>query len=168
MLYLIEPHGRLRSAETTLGDLRARQKMGGGFRRIVWRTAPQLLHMDDYVDLALRHGVTAQTGLILDESFVEHARRPAELRAQQANQERVAAQLAGISRDSEDRSMRLHDRRALHDGADRDLARRLEKAEDKAREILQADIQSELVLHWKALGGTLPQATRAELLADED
>ncbi|MDO5634958.1 MAG: hypothetical protein Q4G34_08845 [Micrococcus sp.] len=169
MLYLMDPRGGLHSAETTLGALRAQEKTGGrGFRRAGWQKAIAVLEFEDYVDLALRHGVAVNEGLVLDAGFVEHVLMPSRLRAQQANQERVAAQLEPVRRDTEDRSLALHDRHALGVSADRDLSRRLEKAEDSARDILQGEIRHDLVAHWRRLGGQVPQVTHEELLAEID
>ena len=47
--------------------------------------AAMLLTLDDYVDLALRHGVEAPRGILLDHGFVAQALAPANLKAQRAN-----------------------------------------------------------------------------------
>jgi hypothetical protein len=164
MLYLIDPRGHVYEAETTLGAARARERVDG--RPVAdqnWHRAAMLLDYDDYLDIALRHGVTCSKGLLLDAGFVKHALAPSQLKASGRNQEAVAVQVQAVGRDTEDRSTRLHERAMMVKSALSGHSSRLSKAEDKAREILQADVRQDLVEHWHRLGGILPEATSAEL-----
>ena len=101
--------------------------------------AAMLLTFEDHVDLALRHGVAAPRGLLLDHGFVAQVLAPANLKAQRANQDAIAEQLAVVERRTEDvGSLRSHRHAAAYEGADQDLERRITKAEEAARETLQA------------------------------
>lgn len=74
-------------------------------------------------------------------------------------------QLAAVERRTEDAgSLRAHRHAAVYEGADQSLARRIKKAEEAARETLQAAPDEDLVRHWTRLGGTVP----ATLQADRD
>ena len=169
MLYLIDPRGHVYEAETTFGAARARERVDG--RRLedqAWHKAAMLLDYDDYLDIALRHGVTCSKGLMLDAGFVKHALAPSQLKASGRNQEAVAVQVQAVGRDTEDRRTRLHERAMMVKNALSGHKSRLSEAEDKAREILQADVKQELVRHWQSLGGILPESTSAELHAQQD
>ncbi|MGK3946145.1 hypothetical protein ABK046_48320, partial [Streptomyces caeruleatus] len=84
---------------------------------------------DDHVDLALRHGVAAPRGLLLDHGFVAQVLAPANLKAQRANQDAIAEQLAVVERRTEDvGSLRSHRHAAAYEGADQSLERRIKKA----------------------------------------
>ena len=164
MLYLIDPRGHVYEAETTIGAARARERVDG--RRIddrAWHKAAMVLDYDDYLDIALRHGVKCSKGLMLDAGFARHALAPSKLKASGRNQEAVAVQVQAVGRDTEDRSTRLHQRAMTLKNALSGHKSRLSKAEDWAREILQADVNQDLARHWQSLGGILPESTSAEL-----
>lgn len=63
MLYLIDPRGAVWSADATIGQARARARVDGRpIDDLKFARAAMLLTLDDYVDLALRHGVEAPAG----------------------------------------------------------------------------------------------------------
>jgi len=164
MLYLIDPRGAVWSADATLGRARARQRVDGRpLDDLPFTKAAMVLDLEDFVDLALRHGVAAPRGILLDHGFVECALAPSKLKQERRNQEQVAAQLAPVTRCTEDDDVALYRRDALHEEADRRLAERIEKAESTAREILQAEPRRDLLDHWKALGGAVPATVTADL-----
>ena len=80
MLYLIDPSGHVYEADTTFGAARARERVDG--RPVAdqnWHRAAMLLDYDDYLDIALRHGVKCSKGLMLDAGFVKHALAPSKI-----------------------------------------------------------------------------------------
>ena len=166
MLYLIDPRGAVWSADTTIGRARARARVDGRpVDDLKFTKAAMLLTFDDHVDLALRHGLAAPRGLLLDHGFVAQVLAPANLKAQRANQDAIAEQLAVVERRTEDvGSLRSHRHAAAYEGADQSLERRIKKAEETARETLQAAPDEDLVRHWTRLGGAVP----ATLQADRD
>lgn len=164
MLYLIDPRGRVSQADTSFGAARARQRVDGRpVEKQNWHQAVMELEYEDYLDIALRHGVKCSKGLMLDAGFVKHALAPSRLKASGRNQEAVAVQVQAVGRDTEDRPTRLHQRAMTLKNALAGHASRLSQAEDKAREILQADVKQDLVRHWQSLGGILPETVSAEL-----
>lgn len=163
MLYLIDPRGAVWSAEATLGRARARTRVDGRpIDDLPFKRAAMVLELDDYVDLALRHGVAAPRGLLLDDGFVQRALAPSQLKAQQRNQDAIAEQLEPVHRHSEDDSVRVLRREAVHEGASRALATRIKQAEKAAKETLQADPDEELIGHWTRLGGRIPATIEAD------
>ena len=164
MLYLIDPRGRVLEADATIGRARAQWIVD---RRplddLPWKRAVQVLDYDDFLDIALRHGIAVDRGLMLDSGFVKHALAPSRMKATARNHESVAVQVDPVGRHTEDRSLRLNEHAITTAAAERNTARRLAAAEDKARDILQADVNQDLVHHWHRLGGVLPEATSADL-----
>ena len=118
MLYLIDPRGAVWSADTTIGRARARARVDGRpVDDLQFTKAAMLLTFDDHVDLALRHGVAAPRGLLLDHGFVAQVLAPANLKAQRANQDAIAEQLAVVERRTEDvGSLRSHRHAAAYEG----------------------------------------------------
>ena len=110
MLYLIDPRGAVWSADTTIGRARARARVDGRpVDDLKFTKAAMLLTFEDHVDLALRHGIAAPRGLLLDHGFVAQVLAPANLKAQRANQDAIAEQLAVVERRTEDvGSLRSH------------------------------------------------------------
>lgn len=164
MLHLIDPRGAVWSADTTIGYARARARVDGRpVDDLAFTRAAMLLTLEDYVDLALRHGVEAPRGLLLDHGFVAQALAPANLKAQRANQDAMAAQLEPVERRTEDAgSLRGHRHEAAYEGAHQDLDRRIRKAEEAAREILQKEPDEGLIRHWTRLGGAVPATIQAD------
>ena len=156
------------SADTTIGRARARARVDGRpVDDLKFAKAAMLLTVDDDVDLAMRHGVAAPRGLLLDHGFVAQVLAPANLKAQRANQDAIAEQLAVVERRTEDvGSLRSHRHAAAYEGADQDLERRIKKAEEAARETLQAAPDEDLVRHWTRLGGAVPATLQAGLAQD--
>lgn len=163
MLYLIDPRGAVWSADATIGQARARARVDGRpIDDLKFARAAMLLTLDDYVDLALRHGVEAR-GILLDHGFVAQALAPANLKAQRANQDAMAEQLLPVERRTEDAgSLRGHRHDAAYEGAHQDLDRRIKKAEETARETLQKTPDEDLIRHWRRLGGDVPATIEAD------
>jgi len=167
MLYLIDPRGAVWSADATLGRARAQARVDGRpIDDLPFRKAALELDMEDYVDLALRHGVAAPRGILLDHGFVDHALAPSRLKAQKRNQDEIAEQLTPVARYSEEDTVRLHRHDSVLDGAHRSLDQRISAAEEQAKETLQADPDEDLLRHWRALGGRVPATITADLGAD--
>ena len=164
MLYLIDPRGAVWSADATIGHARARARVDGRpIDDLKFTKAAMLLTLEDYVDLALRHGVEAPRGILLDHGFVAQALAPSNLKAQRANQDAMAEQLELVERRTEDEgSLRSHRHDAAYEGAHRDLDRRIKKAEEAAREALQKDPDEDLIRHWRRLGGEVPATIEAD------
>ena len=164
MLYLIDPRGAVWSADATIGQARARARVDGRpIDDLKFTRAAMLLTLDDYVDLALRHGVEAPRGILLDHGFVAQALAPANLKAQRANQDAMAEQLLPVERRTEDAgSLRGHRHDAAYEGAHQDLDRRIKKAEETARETLQKTPDEDLIRHWRRLGGDVPATIEAD------
>lgn len=164
MLYLIDPRGAVWSADATIGQARARARVEGRpIDDLKFARAAMILTLDDYVDLALRHGVEAPRGILLDHGFVAQALAPANLKAQRANQDAIAEQLLPVERRTEDAgSLRGHRHDAAYEGAHQDLDRRIKKAEETARETLQKTPDEDLIRHWRRLGGDVPATIEAD------
>ena len=169
MLYLIDPRGAVWSADVTLGRARARARVDGRpVDDLPFTKAAMVLDQEDFVDLALRHGVAAPRGILLDHGFVERALAPSKLTFQQRNQDAIAEQLEPVQRRTEEDSAKKSRHEAAYEGAHRKLATRIEKAEEEARETLQAEPKDELVGHWTRLGGRIPATIAADRRSDAD
>ena len=168
MLYLIDPRGAVWSADTTLGAARARARVDGAqLDDQRWTTAQMRLSYEDYLDLALRHGLAVPHGLMLDSGFVDHALAPARLDASLRNQDELSERLEHVGRDTEDPSPRLPERRRVHEAGRSSLADRQSSAEKKARDIVNAPVRRDLVDHWDRLDGVLPVTVSQELHAEQ-
>ncbi|MDY6055196.1 hypothetical protein [Micrococcus sp.] len=168
MLLLIDPRGAVWSADVTYGRAVARHTVDGRpLDDLPFRRAALVLDLEDYVDLALRHGVCVPRGLLLDGGWVDTVLKPGTLEAQRRNQDRVAEQLRPVERNTEDDTVRLYQRDTMLDGAQDDLNERIEKAQEDATRTLQAPPRHELIHHWRGLGGPLP-ASIVENLDDAE
>ena len=165
MLYLIDPRGAVwQSADYTLGKAVARQRVDGRpVDDLPLATARLEIDAADALDLALRHGLAAPRGILLDGSWVSQVLKPATLKAQRSNQDATAAQLEPVERYTEGEPVNRHHRDVVREGAPRALDKRIEQAEKDARDALQAAPRRELLAHWRGLGGTLPETIVADL-----
>lgn len=158
MLYLITPDSTVYTAEIGLGTALADAKSGRrplaavDWQQDVGTVPPQLV-----LDLALRHGVEARTGLVVHGGFVDQALEPERLRAARQNQRQVIDQLESIADEprSEDRDW-FRDQRGVAEDARQDADAALSDAEKAAKELSEAPVQDHLVRAWERAGGLSP------------
>ena len=164
MLYLIDPHGAVWQSDYTLARAVARQRVDGRPVDDLPLTRARLdIDPADALDLALRHGLAAPRGILLDGSWVSQVLKPGTLKAQRSNQDATAEQLEPVERYTEEEPVKRHHHDAVREGAPRALDKRIEQAEEDVRKALQAAPRRELLAHWRGLGGTLPETIVADL-----
>lgn len=164
MLYLIDPRGAVWQSDYTLARAVARQRVDGRPVDDLPLTRARLdIDPADALDLALRHGLAAPRGILLDGSWVSQVLKPGTLKAQRSNQDATAEQLEPVERYTEEEPVKRHHHDAVREGAPRALDKRIEQAEEDARKALQAAPRRELLAHWRGLGGTLPETIVADL-----
>ncbi|WP_127818245.1 hypothetical protein [Microbacterium sp. CPCC 204701] len=165
MLYFVKPFGQLSWTanvdQTVLDFARAH---GKDLAQLTdwWEPSDRSANEDD-VRVALRYGIAATGGIILDGIHVYTVQRPGTLRIlADENAVRTAAYNASPQVKMVDEYLEQmmpgwrEQGRKTDAGVAESLKRSVQEAEADAAKELAAPVQDELVSHWAKLGGALP------------
>lgn len=160
MLYLITPDGIVSTVEASLGEALVDAQQGRPLARQPWQTQPPGpggVSPEQVLAIALRHGIDARIGLVVHGGFIEQALDPERLRAAEASQNRIAAQLQSIAAEPRHEDRDWHRRqRAIAEEARQAASGSIRRAEAAAEELLDAPVKDRLTRAWQRAGGLVP------------
>ncbi|MCR2816873.1 hypothetical protein [Microbacterium jiangjiandongii] len=165
MLYFVKPFGQLTwtaNADQTVLDLARTQGEDLGLMTDWWENAERPSNDDD-VRVALRYGLAATGGIVVDDRHVVTAQLRSTLRALAAEDGVRTAEF-----DTTPQVMRVNyyleqmipgwkERGLTDDGVAESLKHALRESEEEAAEQLAVPVQPELLRHWERAGGVIPQ-----------
>lgn len=160
MLYRLRPSGPLEWADFPgfrLFDEAV--EAGADFDRLEWQPTTDRMFSRDLLRIALRHGVTTRTGIVVSARHVVDLGRSDELRVlgmagdeaqaelRRSTGELMESLMPGWTEHSERLDERVRESMQLAaQEADQDLA-----------EVLATPVRPNLAAHWQSLGGALPE-----------
>lgn len=127
-----------------------------------WEAASRPANADD-VRVALRYGLAATGGIVVDARHVVPMQRPAELRALAADNAirtakyRELPQVKMVEEYLEHLGPGHNERsREIDRGVAESLEASIEEADEEAADELAAPVSDDLVQHWQLVGGIVP------------
>ncbi|NLP82626.1 hypothetical protein HF576_02070 [Microbacterium sp. CFH 90308] len=165
MLYFVKPFGQLswtENVDQTLIDL-ARAHNKDLAQVSEWWKPSERAANDDDVRVALRYGIAATGGIVVDAGHVVTVQRPGSLRVLAAeNSVRTAAYNASPQVKMVDEYLEQMmpgwkaQGRTTDAGVEASLRDSIREAERDAAQELAGEVKPELTSHWQLLGGSLP------------
>lgn len=166
MLYFVKPFGQLMrtaNADQTLLDLSRTQGKDLGLMTDWWENAERPSNDDD-VRVALRYGIAATGGIVVDDRRVVTVQLLSTLRALAGGNgvrvaeynatpevKRVNYYLEQMIPGWKERSLETDD------GVAESLKHALRESEEEAAEELAVPVQPALLRHWERVGGVIPR-----------